>query len=131
MGDTGDYIAEGINQNYIVDDIRSELDAVCKERDELKAELGEQCRLNGMGQERELKLITEVERLKERWSATQDDRNKLDEANIRLNHEAIALQAKLKLAVEALEKCEDGTLDAWQIGIVAADALKLIKGDGE
>lgn len=31
---------------------------------ELPAEIAEQCRLNAMGQERELKLMTEIERLK-------------------------------------------------------------------
>jgi hypothetical protein len=40
-------------------------DAVCKERDELKAELDEQCRLHGLGANREHKLITEIQSLKD------------------------------------------------------------------
>lgn len=55
--------------------------------------------------------ILDYEELEQRWEATKDDRNLVDNANIKLNYEVIALRAALERCLEIFKYCQGPTRD--------------------
>lgn len=94
-----------------------------KERDEARAEIAEQCRLNGMGQERELKLMAEIERLKASLSVYFKGVNACMKDSEALTAER-AKVARLREALVNIEICSSRDDASYQ----ARQALEETKG---
>lgn len=103
--------------------------AVEKEVERLRKELAEQCRVNGMGAEREAKLLTEIERLKKEKDAVWRNGNEWQAHWAQAASDHATTKEKLAIAVEALERIENHFDANLRCGcaIVASDALEKLK----
>lgn len=69
-------LTDAIDTKYVL--------ALADDNDRLRAEVDEQCRVNGLGAERELALMGEVQRLRKELAAAADQRTRLEGACCRI-----------------------------------------------
>lgn len=70
-------------------------------RNQVNAELEEQCKINAIGAQRELKLMAEISELQDKLY---HESRRAPEIEYKLGHEIEVLKAKLKIAADAMKK---------------------------
>lgn len=88
----------------MANEYQDEIERLKSENQKLKAELDEQCILNAMGGDRELKLINENQRLKEAAAVLVDASENISKSDISIGSNAVAYGPYSKIAASALKQ---------------------------